>query len=83
MADDLQLESLTYGSSATELDVDDSCIEVVSVRPGVLCVQQPEVVALAVSEDKSSTHDPSTSSGVRSSRQPSKLRTPELRQRPL
>ena len=82
VADDLQLECLTDGSSATESDVDDddSCIEVVSVRPGVQRAQQPEVVDLTVSEDESSTQDPSTSSGVRSSRQPkppSKSRAPK------
>lgn len=82
VADDLQLECLTDGSSATDSDFDDddSCIEVVSVRPGVLRAQQPEVVDLTISEDESTTQAPSTSSGVRSSRQPKpppKNRTPK------
>lgn len=67
VADDLQLECLTDGSSsATESDIDDddSCIEVVSVRPGVMQQQhQPEVVDLTISEDETSTPNPSTSSG--------------------
>lgn len=72
VADDLQLECLTDGSSsATESDIDDddSCIEVVSVRPGIS--RQPEVVDLTISEDEASTPNPSTSFGFsRSGRQP-------------
>lgn len=72
VADDLQLECLTDGSSsATESDIDDndSCIEVVSVRPGIS--RQPEVVDLTISEDETSTPNPSTSLGFsRSGRQP-------------
>ena len=63
VADDLQLECLTDGSS-TESD-DDSCIEVVTVRTGFPARGRlPEVVDLTLSEDESmqSGGGPSTSS---------------------
>lgn len=82
VADDLQLECLSDDSSVTDSDVDDddSCIEVVSVRPGVLRAQQPEVVDLTVSEDES--QDPSTSSGGRrqNHKSTSKSQAPKVEQ---
>lgn len=54
IADDLQLECLTDGSS-TESDDDDSCIEVVTVRQGQIRNRAPELVDLTISDDESSS----------------------------
>ena len=65
VADDLQLECLTDGSS-TESD-DDSCIEVVTVRTGLPRNRLPEVVDLTLSEDESVQSEGAPSTSVRNS----------------
>ena len=68
VADDLQLECLTDGSSSSsssdESD-DDSCIEVVTVRPLNRVNRPPELVDLTVSEDESPAL---SSNGIRNPR---------------